>query len=140
VKHGKSRLNDRHERFKQFDPCSKIERGISLSKRRFAKERIKHLAQARIEILWQQALRNMENRPEVARFQMRSARKIAQRSRTKIPRHISRKICKQCGTILIPGKSCTVRIRHNRAKHMVVTCTECGKVRRYYLTNLQSQA
>jgi len=140
VEHGKSRVNDRHERFKQFDPCSKVERGISLSKRRFAKERIKHLAQARIEILWQQALRNMENRPEVARFQMRSARKIAQRARIKIPRYINRRICKQCGSILIPGKSCRIRLRGNRAKHMVVTCTKCGKIKRYYLVNLQSQA
>ena len=140
MKHGKSRLRDGHERFKQYDPSSKIGRGLSLSKRRFAKERIKHLAQARIEILWQQALSNAESRPEIARFQMRSARKIAQRSRTKIPRQISRRICKQCGSILIPGKSCTVRIRHNRAKHVVVTCTECGTVKRYYLANLQSQA
>ena len=107
-----------------------------MSRRRYAKERTKHLAQTRIEILWQQALRNAEDRPEIARFQMRSARKIAQRSRTKIPRHISRRFCKQCGSILIPGKSCRIRIRSNRAKHMVVTCTECGKVKRYYLANL----
>ena len=136
MKHGKSRLRDGHERFKQFDPCSKIGRGLSLSKRRFAKEKIKHLAQTRIEILWQQALRNAETHPDIARFQMRSARKIAQRSRTKIPRHISRRICKQCGSILIPGKNCKIRVRSNRAKHMVVTCTECGYVKRYYLANL----
>ncbi|TFG32496.1 ribonuclease P [Candidatus Thorarchaeota archaeon] len=114
--------------------------GISLSKRGFAKERIKRLAQTRVEILWQQAISNSKSRPEIARLQMRSARKIAQRSRTKIPWNISRRLCKQCGAILIPGKTCKVRMRHNRAKHMVVTCTECGKVKRYYLTNLRSHA
>ncbi|MHA1135376.1 MAG: ribonuclease P protein component 4 [Candidatus Thorarchaeota archaeon] len=111
-----------------------------MSKRRYAKERIKRLAQTRVEILWHQALRNARSRPEIARVQMRSARKIAQRSRTKIPWHISRRVCKQCGTILIPGNTCKVRIRHNRAKHMVITCTSCGKVKRYYLASLRSQA
>ena len=140
MKHCFPQLGDGHERFKQFEACSEIVRGISLPKRRFAKERIKRLAQTRVQILWHQAIRNAKSRPEVARLQMRSARKIAQRSRTKIPWHISRRVCKQCGAILIPGKTCKVRIRHNRAKHMVVTCTECGKVKRYYLANLQSQA
>ena len=140
MKHCLSHQEERHERFKQFEACSEIVRGISLSKKRFAKERIKRLAQTRVRILWHQAIQNAQSRPDVARFQMLSARKIAQRSRTKIPWHISRRICKQCGVILIPGKSCRVRIRHNRAKHMVVTCTECGKVKRYYLANLRSQA
>jgi ribonuclease P protein subunit RPR2 len=133
-------MSDGHERFKQFETSSKIARGMSLSKRSYAKEKIKHLAQTRVDILWHQAIRNAKSRPEVARLQMRSARKIAQRSRTKIPWHISRRLCKQCGTILIPGKTCRVRIRHNRAKHMVVTCIECGKVKRFNLANLRSQA
>jgi len=140
VKHCKPQWRDGHERFKQFEACSKIVRGISLSKRRYAKERIQRLAQTRVEILWQQALRNMRSRPEVARLQMRSARKIAQRSRTKMPWHISRRICKKCGSILIPGDTCIVRIRHNRAKHMVVTCMECGNVKRYFFSSLRSQA
>jgi ribonuclease P protein subunit RPR2 len=133
-------MGDGHERFKQFETSLEIVRGISLSKRSYAKERIKRLAQTRVKILWHQAILNAKSRPEVARLQMQSARKIAQRSRTKIPWHISRRLCKQCGAILIPGKTCKVRIRHNRAKHMVVTCTECGKVKRYYLANLRSQA
>jgi len=140
MKHYLPQCRDENERFKQFEQCSMIGRGISLSKRRYAKERIKRLAQTRVEILWHQALRNAQSRPEIARVQMRSARKIAQRSRTKIPWYISRRVCKQCGTILIPGDTCKVRIRHNRAKHMVVTCTSCGKVKRYYLASLRSQA
>jgi ribonuclease P protein subunit RPR2 len=140
MKHYLPHHEDGHERFKQFEPCAITVRGISLSKRRFAQERIKHLAQIRVEILWHQALGNALSRPEIAKLQMRSARKIAQRSRTKIPWQISRRVCKQCGTILIPGETCKIRIRHNRAKHMVVTCTECGRVKRYYLAGLRSQA
>ncbi len=112
---------------------------MSLSKRRFAKERIKRLAHTRVEILWQQALRNAKTRPEIAKSQMKSARKIAQRSRTKLPWYINRRLCKKCGSVLIPGKNCKVRIRNNRAKHMVVTCLECGNVKRYYLARIRSQ-
>ena len=140
MKHRFLKWRDGHERFKQFEISSKIVRGISLSKKIYAKERIKQLAQTRVKILWHQAILNAKSRPEVARLQMQSARKIAQRSRTKIPWYISRRLCKQCGAILIPGDTCKVRIRHNRSKHMVVTCTECGKARRYYLANLRSQA
>jgi ribonuclease P protein subunit RPR2 len=105
---------------------------VSLPKRRFAKEKIERLAQARIEILWKQALQESKVRPEAARKQMLSARKIAQRARIKIPRDINRRVCSECGTILIPGDTCKVRVRHNRSRHVVVTCTECGNIKRYY--------
>ena len=104
-----------------------------MSKRGYIKERQQRLAQARIQILWQQALLEAKKRPEIARLQMSMARKIAQRTRIKLPRNMSRKICKKCGTILIPGETCRVRIRNNRAKHIVVTCTHCDNVKRYYL-------
>ncbi|TFG30992.1 hypothetical protein EU527_13485 [Candidatus Thorarchaeota archaeon] len=107
-------------------------RGVSLSKRSYVREKQQRLAQARIEILWIQALQEATKRPEIAREQMLSARKIARRTRTKIPRHISRRICKKCGTILIPGDTCRLRIRHNRSKHVVVTCTQCNSIKRYY--------
>jgi ribonuclease P protein subunit RPR2 len=115
-------------------------RGISLSKRRVAKEGIEKLAQARIQILWQQALLESKTRPEIARKQMLNARRIAQRARIKIPRQISRQICRSCGTVLIPGATCRVRLRHNRARHVVVTCSYCGKIRRYYSLHRGAQA
>ncbi|MFW9787820.1 MAG: ribonuclease P protein component 4 [Candidatus Thorarchaeota archaeon] len=94
----------------------------------------KRLTEARLDILWEQAKRNFEaGRPELARQNMLSARRIAQRTRTQIPRHINRGICKVCGTILVPGDTCRVRVRHNRAKHVVVTCFSCGSMKRYHL-------
>jgi len=92
------------------------------------------LTQARVNILWEQAQKEVRSgRPEIARRHMLSARKIAQRTRTKIPRHVSRRMCKACGTILVPGDNCRVRVRHNRSRHMTVTCLSCGAIRRYYL-------
>jgi ribonuclease P protein subunit RPR2 len=104
---------------------------MSLSKRRLAKERLERLAQARIEILWQQALEEAKEQPEIAKRMMSNACKIAQRARIKMPRHMKRQICKNCGSILIPGSSCRVRVRHNRVRHVVVTCSCCGTAKRF---------
>jgi ribonuclease P protein subunit RPR2 len=115
-------------------------RGESLSKRRYARDKIHRLAEARIKILWNEALQEARIHPKVAQKQMLSARKIAQRARIKIPREIKRRVCSKCGTILIPGDTCRVRVRQNRSKHVVVTCTECGSVKRYYSSRTRSQA
>jgi ribonuclease P protein subunit RPR2 len=106
-------------------------REMSLSRRRFAKERLGKLALARIEILWQQALGEAKEKPEIAKRMMLNARKIAQRARINMPRHMKRRICKNCGSALIPGSSCRVRVRHNRVKHVVVTCSYCGTAKRF---------
>ncbi|MBN2228094.1 MAG: ribonuclease P [Candidatus Thorarchaeota archaeon] len=111
-----------------------------MSKRRYAKEKMHRLAKARIEILWENALREVELHPNTAREQMLNARKIAQRARIKVPREISRRICRECGSILIPGDTCRIRIRHNRAKHVVVTCLKCGKIKRFYVHAPRSEA
>jgi len=105
-----------------------------MSRRRHPRAKAKALTEARVEILWEQAKKEIElGKPELASQRILSARRIAQRTRTKLPRHISRRICKSCGTILVPGRTCRVRIRHNRAKHVAVTCISCGTMRRYYI-------
>jgi len=105
-----------------------------MTRRRAPREKAKRLTQARVDILWEQAQKDVKSgKPEIARQKMLGARKIARKTRTKIPRHISRRICKMCGTILVPGDTCRVRIRHNRSKHIVVTCLGCGAVKRYYI-------
>ncbi|TET12139.1 MAG: ribonuclease P protein component 4 [Candidatus Thorarchaeota archaeon] len=111
-------------------------RGMVLTRKRSTRAKARRLTQARVNILWEQALEEVkEGRSDVARRHMLSARKIAQKTRTKLPRHISRRICKACGTILVPGENCRVRIRHNRSRHMSVTCLSCGEMKRYYIKN-----
>ncbi|MBY8997272.1 MAG: hypothetical protein KGD60_06030 [Candidatus Thorarchaeota archaeon] len=105
-----------------------------MTRRRAPMAKAKRLTQARVDILWEQAQEHVKSgKPNLARQKMLSARKIAQKTRTKMPRHISRRICKTCGTILVPGDTCRVRVRHNRSKHVVVTCLDCGAVKRYYI-------
>ncbi|MHA1950477.1 MAG: ribonuclease P protein component 4 [Candidatus Thorarchaeota archaeon] len=105
-----------------------------MTRRSRPRAKARRLTQERVKILWEQAQEEVRGgRPEVAKRHMLSARKIAQKTRTKLPRQMSRRICKSCGTILVPGDSCRVRVRHNRSKHMTVTCLSCGEVKRYYL-------
>ena len=93
----------------------------------------KRLAMARIKLLWKQALEIAKTDPDGARTRMQVASRVAQRVRIKVPREIKRKICQRCGTVLIPGESCRVRMRNNRLKHLTVTCIACGNITRYYV-------
>ena len=105
-----------------------------MSRRRRPKAKAKRLTHARVDILWEQAKKDAKSgREELAKQRVLSARKIAQKTRTKIPRHISRRVCKACGAVLVPGNNCRVRVRHNRSKHVVVTCLSCGATKRYYI-------
>ncbi|MHA1937236.1 MAG: ribonuclease P protein component 4 [Candidatus Thorarchaeota archaeon] len=91
------------------------------------------LARARIKLLWKQASEMTKIDPDGARQRMQMASRVAQKVRIKIPQEIKRKICRRCGMILIPGKTCRVRMRSNRSKHLTVTCTDCGNITRYYV-------
>ncbi|MFX1561027.1 MAG: ribonuclease P protein component 4 [Promethearchaeota archaeon] len=105
-----------------------------MKRRKHPRAKARHLSQARVDILWEQAKRDTEaGKYELARQKILSARKIAQRTRTKIPQLIRRRVCKSCGAILVPGDTCRVRARHNRSKHVTVTCFNCGAIRRYYI-------
>jgi ribonuclease P protein subunit RPR2 len=102
-------------------------------RRRTRQSEAKRLARARIEILWEQASEIARTDREGARRRMQIAARVAQRARIKVPRDVKRRVCRQCGIVLIPGESCLVRMRNNRAKHLTVTCTACGNITRYYI-------
>lgn len=104
-----------------------------MPRRRTKQSEAKRLARTRIEILWEQALEIAKTDRDGARRRMQVAARIAQRARIKVPKDIKRKICRQCGILLIPGENCRVRMRNNRAKHLTVTCIACGQITRYYV-------
>ncbi|MFW9975958.1 MAG: ribonuclease P protein component 4, partial [Candidatus Thorarchaeota archaeon] len=65
--------------------------------RKYLRTKEKQLSRERIQILWEQAQQSARaGHIEIAREQMRSARKIAQKTRTKLPHSISRRVCKLC--------------------------------------------
>ncbi len=62
-----------------------------------------------------------------ARKLITAARKLAARSRTKIPVQWRRRFCRKCNVILVPGRNCRIR---NKKAIIVSTCLECGNIRR----------
>lgn len=62
-----------------------------------------------------------------ARKVITAARKLAAKSRTKIPVQWRRRFCRKCNVFLIPGKNCRIRMRDGK---IVVSCLECTNIRR----------
>ncbi|MFX0044646.1 MAG: ribonuclease P [Candidatus Hermodarchaeota archaeon] len=104
-----------------------------MGKRRAARRETKRLAAARIETLWEQASQLAKTDKDGARRRMLIADRVAQRARIKVPRQIKRRICGECGHVLIPGENCRVRVRQNRSRHLSVTCFDCGSITRFYV-------
>ncbi len=104
-----------------------------MPKKRTRQSEAKRLARARIKLLWKQASEIAKTDPEGARQRLQVASRVAQRVRIKVPQGIKRKMCRRCGSVLIPGESCRVRMRSNRSKHLTVTCKACGNITRYYV-------
>ncbi|MBX0294600.1 ribonuclease P protein component 4 [Haloarcula nitratireducens] len=68
-----------------------------------------------------------EGREDRAREYVRTARRIAERHRLRLPREFERSICRSCDTFLVPGRNARVR---TQSGHVVVTCS-CGEHSRY---------
>ena len=67
---------------------------------------------------------------ELAQRYVYLLRRIAQRTRTKIPPEIRNGICRRCNTPLIPGYNSTTRINQRREPHVTTTCHTCGRIMR----------
>jgi ribonuclease P protein subunit RPR2 len=90
----------------------------------------RRIAQQRIEILYSRAKETYATDPALSRRYVQLLRRIAQRTRTKLPTHIRRNICRGCGTILIQGLNSHTRIKQRRESHLATTCHLCGHVTR----------
>lgn len=56
------------------------------------------------------------------------AQKIGMRYRVSLPSELKRKICKNCGSFLVPGGNCRVRLDNET---IIITCTKCSSIKRY---------
>ena len=93
--------------------------------------KIHRIAVERMEKLFKMAIDIYDEDPELSRRYTDLITRIAQRTRTKIPRHIRRNICKKCGTVQIHGVNSRTRIRQKREPHIARTCQVCGYITRY---------
>ncbi len=89
--------------------------------------KIKEIALKRIKILFNLAREVLHERPDLAQRYVEIARKIAMRTRTRMPKENRLLICRHCKRFIFPGVSARVRIQPRREPHIVITCLYCGK-------------
>ena len=91
------------------------------------------IALERIHTLFQQAESTFPHDPWQAQRHVDLARKIAQRTRTHLPSHLRRRVCRKCEAYLVPGATSRTRIRQRREPHVATTCLRCGNIQRHPL-------
>lgn len=64
---------------------------------------------------------------EAANRYIRKARKLAMKTRFRMPRELKRRFCKHCYAYLQPGKNARIRIH---AGKVIIYCLECKKFTR----------
>jgi len=81
----------------------------------------------RVHALYRLAKEKVREEPELAQRYAEVARKIAMRTRLRLPTEYRRMVCRQCKGFIYPGVNCRVRVQKRREPHMVITCLVCGK-------------
>jgi ribonuclease P protein subunit RPR2 len=95
------------------------------------------IALERIHALFQQAESTFPMNPQQAQRHVDLARKIAQRTRTHLPPHLRRRVCRKCNAYLVPGSTSRTRIRQRREPHVAITCLKCGNIQRHPIKEKQ---
>lgn len=91
----------------------------------------RQIAQERINLLLELARETVKSDASLAKRYVDMARRIAMRSGVRLGRERKQFICKNCGSPLVPGVNCRVRVRSDQGTHVVVTCLACGSRKRY---------
>ena len=93
------------------------------------KDRIKKIAEKRIKILFDLAEMEVKksNLKRVQRY-IGVARKIGMKAQYTLPKELKRKFCKKCNMLLLPGKTCSVRIGK---KKKAIKCFNCNSIKKY---------
>ncbi len=96
------------------------------------KELIKDLAKQRFYALVDVAFKlAREGKVELASEVGKQAFKVAKKGGYRVPRKVKRRFCRRCYVPLIPGVTARVRIKNKGYPTVVVTCLNCGYIRRY---------
>ena len=88
------------------------------------------IARERIQILFNLAEKNLGKHPERSKRYVELARKIGLRYNVRLPKDTKRSFCKNCSSLLIPGKTSSIRLDSNR-KAIIIKCLRCNKIYRY---------
>lgn len=91
------------------------------------------IALERIHALFNLAKQKIREEPQLAQRYAEIARRIAMRTRLRLPVEYRRMICKRCKSFIYPDVNCRVRLQQSREPHVVITCLICGKHTRIML-------
>ena len=86
------------------------------------------IARERIVYLFELARAELSNDPAKSERYVSLARKMGMRNRVSIPSELKRDLCRNCGSLLVPGKNSRIRLKDGC---VVVTCLVCGGIKRY---------
>jgi len=90
----------------------------------------KQIALQRVNTLFRLAKEVIHENPELAQRYIQIARRIAMRTRLRLPKAYKSQICRKCKSFIFPGVNCRIRIQQRRESHMVITCLNCGGIYR----------
>jgi len=90
----------------------------------------RQIALQRIHTLFRLAKDKIRKEPELSQRYVKIARKIAMRTKLRLPTEYRRLVCRHCKSFIYPGVNSRVRIQQRREPHMVITCLVCGKITR----------
>lgn len=93
----------------------------------------RQMALNHIRTLLKLAEQNIRKEPELAQRYAAIARRIAMRTRVRLPAEYRRLICRHCKSFIYPGVNSRVRVQQRREPHMAITCMVCGKTTRIML-------
>jgi len=88
------------------------------------------IAMERIRILFELAEETFPSDSTLAQRYVDLARRIAMRTRLRLPRDLRRRVCRRCNAFLVPGATSRTRIRQRREPHVATTCLKCGATTR----------
>jgi ribonuclease P protein subunit RPR2 len=94
----------------------------------------RQIARERIDLLLDLAAEKLRADPTLSRRYVRLARLIGMKAGVRLDREAKMFVCRKCDTLLRPGLSARVRTRSERGTILVITCLNCGAIKRYPAT------
>jgi ribonuclease P protein subunit RPR2 len=98
-----------------------------MSKPSLTKNEQKNIALQRIIILFNEAEKSFKKNPSLSHRYVALARKIAMKTKSRIPLELKRRFCKNCYKYLQQGVNARVRTRQGK---VIISCLECKRFMR----------
>ena len=96
---------------------------------------MKDLAIQRIDILLENALKNIRENKQIAQRQANIAWLISTKYNVRLKYEKRRFFCRKCKKFIVPGINSRTRIVSGTKKHIRTTCLECGHIYRKIIGN-----